>query len=363
MNEENKWCIYIHTNKINGKKYVGITSKEPKRRWGKNGTGYGKSQPKFRNAILKYGWENFEHEILFKNLTREEAEKYEIEFIKKYKTITNKYGYNILSGGFKSKGRKVPKTKIKKWKSRFGENNPNYGKKASLERRRSASYPVILLNTGQVFKSTFEADEFNNTKSIVSCVNGAINSCGTDELGNPRFWSKFSDGFDYKDELKNRIELYNMDKYRYAKNKIICITTQEIFNSIVDASHKYNILRTGISACCRGVSEWSGTLKNGTKLIWSYYDSFIEKSEDFIIEKLINYDEIEKPMCYKIKNKKMDCIGEYISKNRYYKKCRDCDFLKYEKWRNINDPEWKRIEEKALSGYSLSDNFILDKDA
>ena len=46
------WVVYIHTNKINGKMYVGITSQKPKRRWGFNGKGY-KGCVKFVNAIKK----------------------------------------------------------------------------------------------------------------------------------------------------------------------------------------------------------------------------------------------------------------------------------------------------------------------
>ena len=45
------------------KYYIGITSQAVNKRW-KNGKGY-KSSPYFYNAIQKYGWNNFEHNILF----------------------------------------------------------------------------------------------------------------------------------------------------------------------------------------------------------------------------------------------------------------------------------------------------------
>ena len=72
--KENKWCVYTHTNKINGKKYVGQTCQIPEKRW-KNGNGY-KRNPYFYNAIQKYGWDNFEHQILASDLTLEEASQY-----------------------------------------------------------------------------------------------------------------------------------------------------------------------------------------------------------------------------------------------------------------------------------------------
>ena len=63
------FCIYCHTNKINGKKYIGQTHDYQKRCQPSNYKGC----TKFYYAILKYGWENFSHEILEQNLTLKEA--------------------------------------------------------------------------------------------------------------------------------------------------------------------------------------------------------------------------------------------------------------------------------------------------
>ena len=93
-----KYCVYLHKNKNNGKCYVGITSRKPRERW-QYGNGY-RRQPKFFNAILKYGWDNFEHIILENNLNEEEALEKETYYIKKYNSIEN--GYNILEQGHKS---------------------------------------------------------------------------------------------------------------------------------------------------------------------------------------------------------------------------------------------------------------------
>ena len=93
---KNKYYLYCHTNKINGKKYIGISLQSPNRRWRADGKGY-KGCPKFERAIKKYGWKNFRHEILLTNLSQQEASILEKEYIKKYDTINN--GYNILQGG------------------------------------------------------------------------------------------------------------------------------------------------------------------------------------------------------------------------------------------------------------------------
>lgn len=106
MKEERIFSIYCHTNKINNKKYIGITSKEPKIRWN-NGLGYKKGQY-FYKAIEKYGWDGFEHEVLYSNMTKEEAQLKEIELIKKYKTNKSDFGYNRTKGGeFDNESRKI----------------------------------------------------------------------------------------------------------------------------------------------------------------------------------------------------------------------------------------------------------------
>ena len=90
----------MHVNKVNNKKYIGITKTSVNKRWGCNGSGYrNNKQSVFYRAIQKYGWDNFEHIILYENLSQDEACNMEIKLIKEYKTQDSNFGYNVQSGG------------------------------------------------------------------------------------------------------------------------------------------------------------------------------------------------------------------------------------------------------------------------
>ena len=94
-------------------------------RW-RNGKGY-KNQNLIYRAIIKYGWDNIKHEILFENLTKEEAEQKEIELIAFYKSNQKEFGYNIENGG-NCKGKMSEAERQKRSILFKGENNPMYGK-------------------------------------------------------------------------------------------------------------------------------------------------------------------------------------------------------------------------------------------
>lgn len=99
---EKLFCVYVHRNITNGKVYVGITSQKPKNRFRENGKGYfaGYShKTAFQNAIVKYGWDGFTHEIVATNLLEQEAKTMERELICKYSSNDHVHGYNLTKGG------------------------------------------------------------------------------------------------------------------------------------------------------------------------------------------------------------------------------------------------------------------------
>lgn len=128
------FTVYCHTNKINGKKYIGITGMKPAERWGVDGRGYGKQV--FAKAIKKYGWNNYEHEILYSNLSREQAMQKEIDLISEYETTNNLYGYNMTSGGQHCMPSEDARRNMSKGK--IGNKN-NSGNKASENTKKKMS--------------------------------------------------------------------------------------------------------------------------------------------------------------------------------------------------------------------------------
>lgn len=94
---EKEWCVYKHTNKLNGKCYIGITSQDVRIRWNR-GWGY-QYCPHFWRAIQKYGWDAFTHEIIRDGLGKEEAEAWERTLIAEYHSSDPNYGYNVSLGG------------------------------------------------------------------------------------------------------------------------------------------------------------------------------------------------------------------------------------------------------------------------
>lgn len=100
--------IYLFTNKVNNKKYIGQTWNY-ERRIGEHYRGYGYAKL-LKNAIDKYGKENLEVKILYESLcTQEILDKLETNFIKEYNTLAP-YGYNLDSGG--SNCRRSESTKL-----------------------------------------------------------------------------------------------------------------------------------------------------------------------------------------------------------------------------------------------------------
>ena len=133
------YIVYIHRNKINDKRYIGITKRTTVESLGSNRQRYKRSNPYFYNAIEKYGWENFEHIIYAEGLSKDDACDIEIKLIKEYKTQEKDFGYNIESGGTSSYMSEETKQKISK---AMKGNKNGQGIKCSEEKKKKISESI-----------------------------------------------------------------------------------------------------------------------------------------------------------------------------------------------------------------------------
>lgn len=91
------YTIYKATNTVNKKVYIGFTSSFHKRVH-THKKDYKKRITKFYSAIRKYGWENFQWEVLFQSTDKEYCLNImEQHYIDQYNSI--KEGYNLNFGG------------------------------------------------------------------------------------------------------------------------------------------------------------------------------------------------------------------------------------------------------------------------
>ena len=125
MTADRPFYIYCHTSP-SGKRYIGQTCLEPHIRWN-NGHGYDNCTLMHR-AIEKYGWENFQHDIICVVHSRKVADLFEQYYIEKYKSFKDENGYNLTKGGAGVVGCTWDEER-KKQRSEMisGENNPMYG--------------------------------------------------------------------------------------------------------------------------------------------------------------------------------------------------------------------------------------------
>lgn len=150
--------VYLATNKINGKRYIGCTSKSLRRRMHQHladAAGHRGGCRIFYAAIRKYGPDAFEWRKISDHLTRTEMLSAERSEIAKFKPE-----YNISAGGQGTnsvpwtedrkkqmsafmKGRKMTPEARQKWRDSYAEGG--------------IRNPIICLNDGLTFKNASEA--------------------------------------------------------------------------------------------------------------------------------------------------------------------------------------------------------------
>lgn len=195
-----------------------------RRRWSK-GNGY-KTQHVFGRAIEKYGWDGFEHIILFTGLSESEAKQMEIDLIREFKTQDGRYGYNTTSGGDSTP-------------TMNGRDNPK-------------SRGIIVFNLDGSFNSKFST--LTDAAKYMGITSGTL--VESIKRGNGTIKRKYF--CMYEDECKNtdyqppRKPLNMEKKYKPISQYDLDWTYIQSFGSVTEAANRTGIKKTDISSVLSG---------------------------------------------------------------------------------------------------------------
>lgn len=254
----NKYTVYAHVTP-NMKMYVGITSQRVEQRWN-NGGGY-KNSGYFYNAVCKYGWDNIEHIIIAKGLTKKQACLLERDTIKYWGTTNRENGYNLSAGGESGSCgiKRTEEEKLYLSEVNSGENHPMYGTHPSKE--------TLLRKSKVIWQYGLEGNfirEWESLKSASTELNihiSAISQCCHNRC-------KTAGGYMWRLKTKEvKLQIPAVAPHQKGNSdrrpKPICqYTLQGDFiqewDNMRQASVALNLHGQAISACCNGKANITG---------------------------------------------------------------------------------------------------------
>lgn len=231
-----KYVVYEHVSP-SGKIYVG-QSCQLNVRWEGNGSRYlnknkeGKFiQRIFANALLKYGWDNFEHRIILEGVSKSEADYAEKYLIKWYKL--HKMSYNITDGGEGTTG---------------------------IERHWSQEMRLYFSKIRQKYNPRTGQHHTEETKRKISIGNKGkkVDAKGRDNMSKAHLGTK--------------------SPWRWRKIYAFDKNTKKLvaeFSSITEAAKHYNLTSCGITQSASGKCSTAGNY------VWSYFPSVDEDDVRF----------------------------------------------------------------------------------
>lgn len=290
---DKKYKIYKYTFP-NGKVYIGQTSLTIKQRQ-RSKTGY-KSCTLVGRAFEKYGWDNVILDILYDNLSYEDANILEIQCIKKYNATDVKYGYNIREGGYNTpiaeSTKKTLSEKSKQWyklhpisqekkdkmskmamgrklskeacinisKSKMGKNNPNWGKKMSsktIEKMRTAHKgkkfsDIHRLNISKKISRQWDDLEFREYISQIN-MGHTITENGKRRISESKKGNKIWLG-------RKHLAISKQKMSEHSRNikAVKCIETNKVYRSCIDCAKDNKISPSSLNNVLSGRTTTSG---------------------------------------------------------------------------------------------------------
>lgn len=265
--------IYCITNLVNGKKYIG-QSVNIKSRWlqEKNLNGVNRH---LKSAFQKYGLENFSFQVL-EECSREDLNRKEQEYIKKFNTTDREAGYNQTTGGDHYKVvNRVPmseetKRKIseKKKGMKFSEEHKNSLKIArnkrppmSDETRKKISQANKGRRISEEQKRKISQANKGKKRSEEQKLSDSLRRKGKtyEEIYGPEMARKIKESKSGK-MAGRKLSEEHIEKIRAGSKRLmkkIRCSSGKIYSSIKEAADDTGNLRSNIVAVCKGRQKTS----------------------------------------------------------------------------------------------------------
>lgn len=242
-----QYYIYLTTNKINGKKYIG-------QHHGELDDSYFGSGVIIAKAIKEYGKENFTKEIL-EITTQDKIDEVEKYYIDLYNAVEDENFYNISEGGQQGNGWKYA---CQYWRDHPEKAQEVYQANAKKVQQWWKEHPEELaLNNQKLVENAakWRQEHPEEVKAIMKKVNTSKEK-----------WQQ-----EHPIEHQNQIDQWRAAGSKANSKRVLCITTNEEFESASAAARYYNIPQPNISKCCRGERKSAGKHpETGEKMIWKF---------------------------------------------------------------------------------------------
>lgn len=241
--------IYLTTNLINGKRYIGQHTTE------NLNDGYLGSGVLLVQAIKKYGEKNFSREILCFCDTQDELDQKEKEFIAQFNAVEDDNFYNLNEGGQQGDG----------WRAcwRWRETHPEQDKKLRKEAAQrltqwSQDHPEEWYES--IEKMQKAAQKYWQTHPQEQLLNMQKVNEGKMQ------WQKA-----HPIEHQKQVNEWRQKGTEANSKPVYCSTTKEFFPSASEAGRHYNIPQANISKALRGERKSAGKHpKTGEKMFWQF---------------------------------------------------------------------------------------------
>lgn len=237
------FCVYKHETP-SGKVYIGITKQNPSDRW-KGGWGY-YTQLSFYRAILKYGWGNIGHDILYTGLDEETACQFEQDLIRKYDSTNPKHGYNLTTGGEHYNHTDASKQRCSEGVKKF-----------------FADHPDARLHISELQTGTTQSEESNAKRSA---------TLKQYFIDHPE--ARGQRGRSFRGKKRSAENVHRMSVNSGRNRPIICVETGAVYRSTAFAAKEVNVAPSAITAVL------AGRAKTSRGYHWEYYNATEKVSEE-----------------------------------------------------------------------------------